>query len=180
MKSNFFNNLFNSSKRTIKNIQPELQSLEEEIKKIDAMDNKIEAIVRLFQIISPIQDAGGFSQEISILESKKVKSSQIKALKALQKYFCTSGRAIFGMNRTAVGEKVTAEKVFLGNIFGIFTKPAAYWLSKKSELEKTLRYDISKNPVSNWYLINDYQCGEFVKKHTNGILEQITVLKAVD
>jgi len=180
-KVNFFTDLFNSSKRIIKNIQPELQSLEEEIKKIDAMDNKIEAIVRLFQIISPIQDAGGFSQEISILEKrKKVKSSQIKALKALQKYFCTSGRAIFGMNRTAVGEKVTAEKVFLGNVFGIFTKSAAYWLSKKSELEKTLRYDISKNPVSNWYLINDYQCGEFVKNHTNGILEQIAVLKAVD
>ncbi len=184
-KVNFFTNLFFGSRKTIENIQPKLQKLEEEIKKIDAMENKVEAIVHLFQVISPIQDAGGFSQEIFKLKKRNRRgklSSQIEALGILQVHFCNAGRSEFGINRTIKGEEVTAEKVFLGNVFGLWTKTAAYWLSKKSELEKTLRPDVSKNsekPASNWYLINDYQCGGFVESHTKGILEQIAVLKAV-
>lgn len=184
-KVNFFNNLFYGSKKTIESIQPKLQKLEEEIRKIDAMDNKIEAIVRLFQVISPIQDAGGFSQEIFYLEKRNRNgklNSKIEALGILQVHFHNAGRSEFGINRTTKGEEVTPEKVFLGNVFGLWTKTAAYWLGNRKKLEETLRLDVSKNPekpASNWYLINDYQCGGFVKSHTRGILEQIAVLKAV-
>jgi len=184
-KVNFFTGLFFSSKRVIENIQPKIQSLEEEMKKIDGMDNKVEAIVRLFQVISPIQDAGGFSQEIFDLKKHNRNGKlnvQIEALGVLQAHFHNAGRSEYGINRTAKGEEVTTEKVFLGNVFGLWTKTAAYWLSEKSKLEQTFRPDVSKNPekpASNWYLINDYQCGGFVKSHTDGILEQIALLKAV-
>ncbi len=108
-------------------------------------------------------------------------SSQIEALELLQVHFRNAGR--FGrFNRTIKGEEVTAEKVWLGDVLGLWTKPATYWLSKKSELEKSLRPYVSKNieePVSDWYLINDYQCGDFVERHTKGILKQIAMLKAI-
>lgn len=182
-KVSLFSSPFFSSKKTIEKIQPQLKELEAEIKAIEAMDNKVEAIVKLFQVISPIQDAGGFSQEIFDLKkhnrSGKL-NSQIEALGVLQAHFYNAGRSEYGINRTAKGEEVTNEKVFLGNVFGIWTKTADYWLNEKLKLEKTFRPDVSKdpeNPVSEWYLINDYQCGSFVKSHTDGILKQIKVLK---
>lgn len=183
-KVNFFSSLFFSSKKTIEKIQPQLKALEAEIKVIEAMDNKVEAIVKLFQVISPIQDAGGFSQEIFDLKKHNCNgklNSQIEALGVLQVHFHNAGRSEYGINRTAKGEEVTAEKVYLGNVFGLWTKTAAYWLSEKSKLEKTFRPDVSRdpeNPASNWYLINNYQCGSFVKSHTDGILKQIKVLAA--
>lgn len=182
-KVNLFSGLF-SSKRVIESIQPKIQNLEKEMREIDAMENKVEAIVKLFQIISPIQDAGGFRWEIFYLKKRNRNgklNSQIEALEVLQAHFHNAGRSEYGINRTAKGEDVTTEKVFLGNVFGLWTKTAAYWLSEKSRLEKTFRPDVSgrEKPVSNWYLINDYQCGGFVKSHTDGILEQIKVLKAV-
>jgi hypothetical protein len=184
-KVNLFSGLFFSSKRVIESIQPKIQNLEKEMREIDAMDNKVEAIVRLFQVISPIQDAGGFSQEIFDLKKHNRNgkfNAQIEALGVLQAHFHNAGRSEYGINRTAKGEDVTTEKVFLGNVFGLWTKTAAYWLNEKSKLEQTFRPDVSKNPekpVSNWYLINDYQCGGFIKSHTDGILEQIVLLKAV-
>lgn len=173
------------SKKVIESIQPRIHNLEKEMKKIDAMENKVEAIVQLFQVISPIQDAGGFSQEIFKLKKHNRNgklNDQIKALGVLQAHFRNAGRSEFGINRTAQGEEVTTEKVFLGNVFGLWTKTAAYWLSERTNLEKLLRPDVSrdqKNPVTCWWMIHDYQCGGFVKSHTEGILEQIKVLKAV-
>lgn len=183
-KVNFFSSLFFNSKKTIEKINPQLESLEAEMKKIEAMENRVEAIIRLFQVISPIQDAGGFSQEIFDLKKHNRNGKfddQIEALEVLQAHFYNAGRSKYGINRTVKGEEITKEKVFLGNVFGLLTKTAAYWLSQKSILTKQFRPDVSKDagtPVSNWYLINDYQCGSFVKSHTDGILEQIKVLKA--
>lgn len=181
-KVNFFALLFFSSKRVFKSIQPKIKNLEKEMREIDAMENKVEAIVRLFQIISPLQDSGGLSQELSDLRkcnrNGKFKR-QIEALEILQAHFHSAGRSEYGINRTARGEKVTADKIFLGNVFGLWTEKASYWLSKKTELENTLRPDVSlEKPVSNWYIINDYQCGGFIKSHASGIIEQIAVLKA--
>jgi len=184
-KANFFAGLFFNSKKVFSNIQPKIQELEKEIKSIEVMNNKVEAIARLFQVISPLQDAGGFSKELALLEKHNTKGrfdQQIEALSALQKHFSKAGRSKYGMNRTSEGEEVNAEKVYLGNVFGLWTKTAAYFLENQEELKKSLRPDISKNkenPVSDWYIINNYQCEGFVKSHTDGILKQIAILKAV-
>jgi hypothetical protein len=183
-KANFFASLFFNSRKVFVNIQPRIQELEKEIQSIERMENKVEAIVRLFQVISPIQDAGGFSQEIFELRKRDNGKfcQEIEALAVMQKHFSNAGRSEFGINRTKKGEEVNADKVYLGDIFGIWTKTADYWLAKKEELKKDLRPDVSvnpENPISTWYLINDHQCGSFVKSHTDGILEQIAILKAV-
>lgn len=171
-------------KTAIKDLQPKLDELEEKLEEIDAMDNKVEGIVKLFQVISPIQDAGGYRQEIEKLQKRNRKGrfdKEIEALQILQRHFHNAGRSEYGLNRTTIGEEVTAEKVFLGNVFGLFTKSAAYWLSEKPKLEQDFRPDVSKdpnNPVTSWWMINDYQCDKFIKSHVEGIFEQIAVLKA--
>lgn len=171
-------------KKTLKRIQPRILNLEQEIRTIGAMENKVEAIVRLFQIISPLEDEGGFNKEIGALKKRNWRgrfNTQIQALEVLQRHITNAGRDLYGLNRTVKGEEITPEKVFLGDVFGLWTKPAAHWLAEKPRLEKTFRPDISKNPgkpVSNWYIINDYQCGGFVRSHTDGIMKQIAILKA--
>ena len=180
-KINLLSGLFSSSSKIIEKIQPRLMSLEAEIEKIKTMDNKVEAIVKFFQVISPLQDAKVFRWEIFCLKIRNRNgkfNAQIEALGALRAHFYIAGRS--GINRTAKGEDVTAEKIYLGNVFGLPPNTAAYWLKEQSLLEKTFRPDVSgrEKPVSNWDLIND-QCGGFVKSHTDGILSQIKVLKAV-
>lgn len=171
-------------KTAILELQPKLNELEEKLKEVDAMDNKVEGIVKLFKLISPIQDAGGYRQEIERLQKRNRKGrfdKEIEALQILQRHFHNAGRSEYGLNRTTNGEEVTAEKVFLGNVFGLWTKTAAYWMSEKEKLEQDFRPDVSKdpnNPVTSWWMINDYQCGGFIKSHTDGIIEQIAVLKA--
>lgn len=172
------------AKNDLKKIEDDLNSLQKEMLEISKMDNKVEAIIRLFKVISPIQDKGGFSQTICILQEKNYGQLDqiISALEVLQIHFKKAGRSEYGINRTKSGEEVTSAKVFLGDVSGIWTKPASYWLANQEECKKTLRGDVSEdpeNPVSTWYLINEYQAGGFVKSHTEGILEQIAILKKV-
>ncbi|MCX6795488.1 MAG: hypothetical protein NT165_02040 [Candidatus Falkowbacteria bacterium] len=172
--------LANPQKDINKNEQ--IDFLRKEVEKIQAMPNKIEAIVKLFQVISPIQDAGGFSNLINKLQKKNYGQldPKIDALSILQSHIHNAGRSEYGLNRTKKGETVTSEKVYLGNVFGIWTKTAAYWLSREEELKQVFRDDLTKNPnqpVTTWYCINDYQAGAFVKSHVEGILEQISIIK---
>lgn len=182
-KVNVVLGFFFKSKKVVANLKPKLKKLEKEVNAIDTMDNKVEAIVRLFQVLSPLHDEDGFNQEITLLSkyaSRKMRK-QINALQILQMHVRHAGRCEFGMNRTQKGETVTPDKVYLGNLYGLWTKTADYWLSEKNRLENELRPDLSRNPerpVSTWYLINDCQCGTFVKSHTEGILEQLKILKA--
>jgi len=184
-KIKFFTNLLAGlsakQNKVILGLEPKLQELEKSMKTIQAMDNNVEAIIRLFQVIAPIHDARGFSPEVFELAKKNRRDKfdkEIKALQILDKHFINAGRS-GGMNRTKKGEEVNAHKVYLGNVYGLFTKTAAYWLQNQEELKNDLRLEISKdpkNPASNWYLISE-QSGNFVKSHTNGILEQIKILR---
>jgi hypothetical protein len=174
---------FSDPKKDIQAILPQLISLKKEIEKIQNMSNKVEGVVKLFQVISPLQDARAFSKTIISLEKKDYGqlNRQITALTVLRSHINNAGRSEYGWNRTYEGEAVDATKVFLGNIYGIWTKTAAYWLQHQKENEKDFRPDISKNPekpITTWYIINDTQCGNFIKSHTEGILKQISVLQS--
>jgi len=72
MKKNFFAQLWGpcGAEIIIDGLQPKLQDLEVEIKMIGAMENKVEALVGLFKVISPLQDQGGFSEELWELKRK--------------------------------------------------------------------------------------------------------------
>ncbi|HPY08928.1 MAG: hypothetical protein ACOX0H_02685 [Patescibacteria group bacterium] len=169
--------------KVITDLNLKLEKLEKEMKTIKVMDNKVEAIVRLFQVIAPLYDEGGFRQEIFLLTriASRRKKKQIEALQVLQMHIRRAGRSKYGMNRTAKGESITSGKVFLGGIYGLWTKTADYWLSEKEQLEKDFREDLTRNPeypISTWYLINDCQCGTFVEDHAEGILREIESYRA--
>lgn len=181
---NFFLGLFFNSQKVIESIQPRILELEKEIKSIEAMDNKVEAVVRYFQVITPIQDGEGFRQEISTLcKYDAIKSEQqIEALLVLQRHFSSAERSDYGIIRTEKGEEISASNVYIGNIFGFWEDTAAYWLDRMEELKKTPYRDSrrSEKIMSSWQLINDYHCGHFMKIQTDSILKQIAILKAVN
>ena len=182
MKKNFFRSLFSNERKIIKSIRPRIDDLEAKIKAVKVKNEKresVEALIELFKVISPIQDAGGFNKEIEYLEKYGKNQKVLVALVALRTHFHKAGRDRYGMNRTEVDEEVTSEKIFLGNIFGLWTRRASYFLAEKKELEASFCFEASTQdkPVSYWEIINDYQCGKFVKSHTDGILKQIAVLK---
>lgn len=170
----------------LKKIENDLSTLQKEMETISKMDNKVEAIIRLFKVISPLQDKGGFSQTIFKLQEKNYGQLDqiISALEILQKHFGNAGRDQFGINRTQVGEEITSAKVFLGDVFGIWTKPASFWLENQKRFETedsgvSPKAGCGREYISVWYCINDYQAGGFVRSHTKGILEQISILKKV-
>jgi hypothetical protein len=171
----------NSPKKDLVAIQETLSSLERDMREISEMENKVEAIIRLFQVISPLQDKSGFSTTISALEDKNYGQlgTELEALQALQRHISNAGRDEGGMNRTKLGEPVTPEKVFLGGIQDIWTFPASHWLAdqKKCEGEIIALTVDADRPVTTWTIIHDHQAGGFVESHTNGILEQIEVLQ---
>lgn len=171
-----------SPSKDIVAINAQLTTLKSEMKRIDAMPNKVEAIIELFRVISPLQDTGGFSQTVSTLQQKNYGQidTAIAALETLQKHFSNAGRSEYGINRTSKGEEVTAANVWLGDVFGIWTKSAAYWLENQKQLENDFRPDLTKDsdrPVTTWYCIHDYKAGAFVENHVSGILNQIGILQ---
>jgi len=175
--------LYSSPQKDVDAVYKQVTGLIREMETIQQIPNKIEAIVRLFQVISPIQDAGGFRTTLEQIKSKnygQVSPIVIEALETLQKHFDNAGRCQFGINRTKSGQPVTADDVWLGNVFGLWTKTAAYWLSREEYLKKESRPDISRDPsdsATNWYCIHDYQAGIFVQIHTTGIMANLKILE---
>lgn len=164
----------------LEKIQPELVKLEKAIGEVAKKQNKVEAIVLLFQTISPLHDSNPFTATEAKIRKKSKNKKQLEALQTLSQHFVNAGRSEYGLNRSKKGEEVTADKIYLGDVFGLFTKPASYWLANQEKLKQEFRPDASndpENPVSNWHLINDYQAGNFVKSHIDGILKQIAILK---
>ncbi|MCX6754760.1 MAG: hypothetical protein NTU81_02960 [Candidatus Nomurabacteria bacterium] len=179
-----FNSIFKPVANDLNLIQNDLSFLEKEMEEISKMKNRVEAIVRLFKVISPFHDKSGFSKIILKLEKKNYGqlNQTIHALKVLQKHFEESGRNPFGFNRTQTGEKVTPKKVFLGDIYGIHTKSASYWLKNQQKFEAensglSRKAKFGEGYISTWHCINDYQAGNFVLTHTKGILKQLSILK---
>lgn len=171
-------------KNDILSITSQLNMLKIEMERIQKMPNKVEAIIELFRVISPLQDTGGFNQTIFKLQEKNYGQidAVIAALKSLQKHFQNAGRSEHGMNRTKKGKAITAANIWLGGIYGIWTKPAAFWLENQKRFESedsgaTPSSTCKTDYVSVWYCINNYQAASFVKRHVTGILEQIGILQ---
>lgn len=175
---------FVSPKKDILAITDQLSTLKSEMERIQLIPNKVEAIIELFRVISPLQDKGGFSQTIFKLQEKNYGqiSTAIDALETLQKHFQNAGRCDYGMNRTKKDEAITAANVWLGDVFGIWTKSADFWLKNQKRFESedsgvTPSTTCKSDYVSVWYCINDYQAGSFVRSHIVGILTQIGILQ---
>ncbi|NCD00748.1 hypothetical protein EOL94_01540 [bacterium] len=171
-------------KKKVTEVKKAIFNLENELEEIKSMKNQILGIVKLFNLTSSLQDSNLVGETISFLKERKRRERTyfevVEILENFHSFLSKTGRSEHGFNRTKTGEVVTPEKVWLGDIFGLFTKPASYWLAKEESLRKSYRPDVSKNPelpVTDWYLINNYQCETFVKTNVESALNSIKKLK---
>ncbi len=106
-----------------------LRVLREALHQIEREPDALRVIVPFFDVISRWQDRG-FNDVIVAFEEANFSGKYddaLERLRTLELHFENAGRNEHGMNRTKPGESVTADKVFLGNIFGLFTHPVSYW-----------------------------------------------------
>jgi hypothetical protein len=78
----------------------------------------LDTIVDYFNVTSPVDDLP-FPNRTLLQEY--CWATQVKAVMDLKEWIYNSGRDKHGWNRTQRGERVTADKVFLGNFDGIWT-----------------------------------------------------------
>ena len=159
---------------------PELLRLRTDLRRIRDYSpyRPLDAIVEFFNVVSQWHDR---QQEIgqSILALQEVNHGQyeelISQLQLLRNHACSAGRDAYGWNRTKKDEVVTDDKVFLGNIFGLFTLPVSKWKQGKDEekggwgfsgMEHLSPYDV----VSN-------QALKFMRSHIQPICDIIDQLE---
>lgn len=159
--------------------------LEAETRRIEAMENKVEAMVKLFELVYPIEEKGLFIVEALDLRRQLnhcgLFCHEIEALEKLRKYFCDIGYSKY-VSSISKEEQACAKRIMLGGVFGLKYKSAKYCLDMRPELEKELQPQPPRGEgdlVSKWYLINDCQCGTFIRTYTQSILKQIKTLKVV-
>ncbi|MBP8599759.1 hypothetical protein KBI31_00775 [Patescibacteria group bacterium] len=151
-------------------------NLVERLKRVEAEAYSIEAIVEFFQIISPIQDSGRVSVLAETIEKnqKKVPQTVADAIRRLEKSVQRCGRNPYGMNRTEKGVEVNYDNVWLGDVYGLWTFPASYWLAHEKELKGHMRPELGSQ-VTDWHCIMA-QCYYFVTGNVPLMLEDIKVI----
>ena len=180
MKNEFY--ILSEVKRILSNSQFKMESLERELLKLQEMENKIEALVKLFNIISRLEDHGSFFEEIFKL--KRIETitplKSITNLELLQQQLSELGRSNTQVNQTKFGQEVSAENVLVLDVDGKTTKKASYFLNREEILKKNFRPDLINfpaNPQTEWEIISE-KCERFINYHCNEILKTIGSLKA--
>ena len=99
----------------------------------------------------------------------------ILGLKRLQGYFKRYGRASYSTNRARPYEKVTHDDIYLGNVFGITTKPVSYFRLQKDGLSEELKgYGISEKVDA--YAIVEKQARKIIDTRANLLIDIINTL----
>ena len=161
----------------LKAVMPELKQLDNDLATCwQTYGDPLLRIAPFFNIVSKWHDRDGFGEAVRQLRQDGPKyQGYLVYLDTLQKHFANAGRCEYGWNRTKPGEQVTADRVFLGDIFGLFTKPVSYWLTLKLELqpgEVTHPAAPGKSPRE---LVTN-QAYQFMWSHVCGIRETIAEL----
>lgn len=131
-------------------------------------------IVTFFDMVSLWHDRG-LGDVIAAFEEVNFKGRYnriLENLHLLQVHFVNAGRNLRGLNRTTRGEHVTASKVFLGNVQGLFTHPVSYWVERRND------------PKGEWSGLNAYdivghQAMNFMSSHARPMTVILNDLIAV-
>lgn len=104
-----------------------LRHLKLDLAHAGSMTDRLSAIVFFFDVVSKWDDRG-LTDVIEAFDAANYNGRHNEAISKLQilsLHFRQAGRG--EMNRTKRGERATDENVYLGDIFGLFTKTVAYW-----------------------------------------------------
>jgi hypothetical protein len=147
----------NPPEKRLLQLKPELLDLASDLESVArfAEQEPLTRIAPFFDITSKWHDRGlgDIITAFSVVNDGQY-DDIIGKLVTLDHQFIAAGRSPYGWNRTEYGEAVTPEKVFLGNVYGLFTKTAEYWTKQKdspkggwgfSNMEHLNPYDVVGN-----------------------------------
>ncbi|PCI27725.1 hypothetical protein COB55_05205 [Candidatus Wolfebacteria bacterium] len=157
---------------TLTRLKPEFQKLREEL--YDASkEQPLDGIVTFFDVVSKWADRG---VRDLIGESEKSQDGLLEDLRAFGKHLQNAGRSSYGWNRTEIGEEVRANQVYLGNIFGLFTKTVMFWKGYKDE--KPGRFLQEGMRRMNSYNVVSVQARDFMESHIGPMTTILRKLEA--
>lgn len=107
--------------------------------------------VKFFNIIASFQDANAIDFELF--------KETTEEAKILARHVSNAGRDQYGWVRSQRGEPVTLHNLYLGNIYGLWTKTAAFW---------------KEQPQKDVQTIIQNQLSSFIKSHREPMIELIT------
>jgi hypothetical protein len=170
--------MFTKPERKLTALKSELQQLHQALQRASESRDPLTEIVRFFDTVSRWHDRGigdliAAFEEVNYGQYNEV----IEKLRTLQKHFANAGRCEHGWNRTKRGETVTADKVFLGDIYGLFTRPVSFWKHRKNE--KKGGWGFSGMEHLNPYDVVSRQASQFMTSHTGPMIAILNDLQAV-
>lgn len=165
-------------KKTLRTVLPELQELRKTLAECRESSDPLGDIVVFFNATSPWHDRG-IRDVIASFEAANYGQYDeiLKKLETLALHFVNAGRCDCGWNRTERGERVTADTIFLGNIYGLFTHPVLFWKQRKDD-EKG-GWGFSGMEHLNAYDVVSWQARDFMCSHAKPMAEIITYLESV-
>lgn len=173
MKVKEFCKSLTGTKKEKRGLESILNRLEAGLIECDKRENYIYSVIALFNLTSPIYDSKEVGKIYHSLRYKswRKKDNLLNLTKDLREVIRQTGRDFYGMNRSGKGQMVTAQNVYLGGLYGVFTKNASYWLREEKSLKSTIRGDLRISGVipSEWYIINDVHAGIFYQSNVKEI-----------
>lgn len=170
--------LFLRPQRKLVAILPQLRQLREGLTRVgyEMGQDPLGQIVHFFNLTSPWHDRG-LGDIIAAFEGVNYGQfgNLLVELRMLQTHFEQAGRNLYGMNRTERGERVTVEKVFLGNIYGLFKRPIPHWQEASARVPDK-RFHWRASAATNGMSDHDVvarQARQFMGSHVQPMIEYI-------
>ncbi|MFH1178526.1 MAG: hypothetical protein V1711_02270 [bacterium] len=160
-------------------LKPELKQLRENLQRMSRTHDPLTEIVPFFDTVSKWHDRGIYDIILAFEEvNRRGKYDEVlKKLEILQVHFKNAGRCEFGWNRTKPGETVRADRVFLGNIYGLFTHSVSFW--RRGKDEKKGGWGFSGMEHLNPYDVVSKQAKEFMDGHIGPMIAILKELEAI-
>lgn len=175
--------IFVKPERKLTAVKSELQQLRQALQRASETRDPLTEIVHFFDAVSRWHDRGICDLIAAFEEVNYGQYSEVlEKLQTLQKHFENAGRCECGWNRTKRGETVTADRVFLGNIYGLFTHPVPFWKQRKDEKKGDWEggwFDCEYTRQRNAYDVVSDQARQFMASHTGQMIAILNDLEAV-
>jgi len=172
-----------SVESTLQALLNELPSLRRDLVNIRSAirDEPLTALVRFFNVISPWYDRE-LNQFVDDLHDVKDARFDffLTPLTVLVKHFYSAGRNQYGWNRTAIGQLVTDNDVYIGNIHGLWTHPVSAWKSVKNEPKGSWGFSDEYFRTRNAYDVIADAATDFMSAHIDSMINLIDVLTRRD
>lgn len=164
--SSFFYKVF-SFKRDLKEVKRIVKEIEDAVKPFIGIHNGIETITKFFNAIAPIYDRDPL--EPFVFKFKQINNKTVqdtaRIIEVIRDHYLNAGRDEYGLNRTKKGQTVYDDYIFLGDIYGLFTKPVSFWKTCKDDKKGGWGFSSKELENMNAYDVVSLQARSFIDSH---------------